>query len=68
MSASVGGWWQAIWNPEIKLQQKRAEVDGWVREASLPTLIAQYATRKSVCPPDTGYSQTQRVLIPHLTE
>ena len=65
MRASAGGWWKAYWNPEIKLQEKSAEVNGWVQKAGLPTLKAEFDKRNSWCPPDT-YSTTPPEYIPHL--
>ncbi len=64
MKASVGGSWDAFWKPEIKLQKKTAVVNGNIENAGLPTLNAEYAKRKSWCPPDS--SGTSEAYVPHL--
>ena len=66
MEASVGSWWQAYWNPEIKKQKKIAYVTGNVENAELLTVIAVYHKRRSWCPYDSGYSQTPRAYLPHV--
>ncbi len=67
MKASVGGWWAAHLNEELKLQGKTAEVYGNVEEARLPIINAEFDTINSWCPPDNGYSRTQRKYIPHVS-
>ena len=57
MEASVGGWWAAYWNPEIKLQEKSATVYGNVEDAGLPTLKAEFDKRNSWCPPNSMLEQ-----------
>ena len=68
MSASVGGWWTAYWNPVIKVQEKSATVNGYVENAGLATVIAEFDKRNSWCPNDTGYSQTPRAYVPHSSQ
>ena len=67
MRVSVGGWWTAYQNEELKLQGKTAQVYGKIQDAELPTLNAEFDTKNSWCPPDNGYSQTQRKYIPHVS-
>lgn len=67
MSVSVGGWWTAYQNEELKLQGKTAEVYGNIQDATLPTLNAEFDTKNSWCPPDNGYSNTPRKYIPHVS-
>ena len=66
VKASAGGRWDAYWNKELKLQGKTAEVYGNVEGAALPKLSAEFDTINSWCPPDTGYSNTQREYVPHV--